>query len=88
LNQDKLNLKVVASKAFIAGGSLVLASMVLTTIYTLFTQNLEGVDYFAAPLIGFYVAIPLFIVLFPVLFLVILTIDWLNQRKKRSELHE
>lgn len=88
MNQDKLSLKIVASKAYIAGGSLVLASMILTTIYTLITQDLNGLDYFAAPLMGFYIAIPFFIVLYPILFLVVLIIDWVKQKKSRPELQE
>lgn len=61
-----MELRKSASKAFLVSASILVASMLIVTVGTLLTGGLEGKDIFAAPLIGFYVAIVGFVLAFPV----------------------
>ena len=64
-----MELKKSASKAFLVSGGILVASMFIVTIISLFTGELEGKDLFAAPLLGFYIALGAFVLAFPIVFL-------------------
>jgi len=77
-----MNIKIAASKSFLLGGGLVLICMLFTTIYIIANGEIEGVDLYTAPLMGFYVALPTFIITYPILILVFIIIDIFKSKRK------